>query len=226
MPLEFTRAPKELVDEFKKISTCTISDALDKLGMPCGTYGIKPLTVCKRIAGTAVTMKIVPYGSLPTSGHMGADPLDVAQKGDILVFDNGGRLDQNCWGDIVTHAALQKGVEGVVVDGAARDIDAVSELGFPVYARGAVPMTARNRNVQGDYNCPVSIAGLLVNPGDIIVADVNGIVVIPTDKAEKVLEVCNDMEKKEQKIISRLKAGISFRDVDKESGYDTMLDGE
>ena len=87
-------------------------------------------------------------------------------------------------------------------------------------------MTARNRNVQGDYNCPVSIAGLLVNPGDIIIADVNGIVVIPADKAKKVLEVCEDMEEKEQKIIARLKAGISFRDVDKESGYDTMLDGE
>lgn len=217
---------KELVSLLGNFSTCTISDALDKMGLPCGTYGIRPLTICKRIAGTAVTMKVVPYGSVTTSGHMGADPLDAATDGDVLVFDNGGRLDQNCWGDIVTHAAMQKGVVGVIIDGAARDVDAVSELGFPVYARGVVPMTARNRNVQGDYNCPVRIAGLLINPGDIVVADVNGVVVVPPGRAEEILAICIDMEKKEEEIIRRLRAGVSFKDVDKESGYDRMLDNE
>lgn len=169
-------------------------------------------------------MKIVPYGSNCPSGHMGADPLDAAQAGDVLVFDNGGRLDQNCWGEIVTHAAIQKGVVGVIIDGAARDVDVTKEMGFPVYARGIVPLTARNRNVQGDYNCPVKIGTLQINPGEIVVADINGIVVVPCDRAEEVLGICLEMFKKEEKIISRIKKGISFKDVDKESGYDKMLD--
>ncbi len=223
MAQEFKRAPRHLVEAFKAISTCNISDALDKLGLPCGTYGISPLYDVPRIAGTAITMKIVPYGSNNPSGHMGADPLDAAEPGDVLVFDNGGRLDQNCWGEIVTHAALQKGVVGVIVDGAARDVDVTKEMGFPVFARGTVPLTARKRNVQGDYNCPVRIGGLQVNPGEIVVADSNGIVVIPTDRAEEVLKVCKEMEVREAEIIRKIKAGVSFRDVDKASGYDTML---
>jgi 4-hydroxy-4-methyl-2-oxoglutarate aldolase len=221
---DFERAPKWLVEEFKKLSTCTISDALDKHHLPSGACGIRPMYECERIAGPAVTMRIVPHGSLKTSGHMGADPLDVAQPGDVLVFDNGGRMDQNCWGEIVTYAAIQKGVTGVIVDGTVRDVDATKELGFPVYARGVVPMTARNRNVQGDYNCTVSIAGLQVNPGEIVVADVNGIVVIPLEHAEAVLATCKEMMIREERIIARIKAGVSFRDVDKESGYDKMLD--
>ena len=224
MPQEFIRAPKHLVEAFKEISTCNISDALDKLGLPCGTYGIRPLYDCPRIAGTAVTMRIVPAGSMRPSGHMGADPLDAAQPGDVLVFDNGGRLDQNCWGEIVTYAAMQKGVVGVIIDGAARDVDVTKEIGFPVYARGTVPLTARNRNVQGDYNCTVRIAGLQVNPGEIVVADINGIVVIPTNRAEEVLQICKEMLEKEAEIIRKIKAGVSFRDVDKASGYDKMLE--
>jgi regulator of RNase E activity RraA len=221
---ETRRAPKHLVDAFKEISTCNISDALDKLGLPCGTFGINPLYDCPRIAGTAVTMRIVPDGSMQTSGHMGADPLDIAQPGDVLVFDNGGRLDQNCWGEIVTYAALQKGVIGVIIDGAARDVDVTKEMGFPVYAKGIVPLTARKRNVQGDYNCPVRIGGLQVNPGEIVVADINGVVVIPIDKAEDVLKVCREMLERENEIIRKIKAGVSFRDVDKASGYDKMLE--
>lgn len=220
---EIKRASKQLTEAFKEISTCNISDALDKMGLSCGTYGIRPLYDCPRIAGTAVTMRVVPAGSLKTSGHMGADPLDAAEPGDILVIDNGGRLDQNCWGEIVTLAAMQKGAIGVIIDGAARDVDVTKEIGFPVYARGIVPLTARNRNVQGDYNCPVKIGGLQVNPGEIIVADVNGVCVIPIDKAEEVLKICGEMAQREEEIIRKIKAGISFRDVDKASGYDTML---
>ncbi|MCE5284122.1 MAG: RraA family protein [Deltaproteobacteria bacterium] len=220
---EIKRAPKELAEAFKEISTCNISDALDKLGLPCGTFGIRPLYRSKRIAGTAVTMKVVPFGSLKTSGHMGADPLDAAQAGDVLVIDNGGRVDQNCWGEIVTYAALQKGVVGVVIDGAARDVDITEEMGFPVYARGIVPHTARNRNVQGDFNCPVKIGTLQVNPGEIVVADVNGVCVIPVERAEEVLKVSRELVDKENGLIERIKKGVSFRDVDKASGYDTML---
>jgi 4-hydroxy-4-methyl-2-oxoglutarate aldolase len=115
-------------------------------------------------------------------------------------------------------------VIGVIIDGAARDVDVTKEMGFPVFAKGTVPLTARNRNVQGDYNCPVKIGGLQVNPGEIVVADINGIVVIPTDRAEEVLQTCKDMMEREDDIIRKIKAGISFKNVDKQSGYDTMLE--
>jgi regulator of RNase E activity RraA len=217
------RPKKEIIDGFMKVSTCNVSDALDKLDLPCGIFGIKPTYDCPKVVGTAITMRVVPYGPNNPEGHMGVDPLSVAESGDIIVIDNSGRIDQNCWGEILTYSALQLGVAGAIIDGATRDVDIIKETGFPVYARGIVPHTARGRNVQGDYNCLVQIGGVQVSPGDLIMADVNGVVVIPQDRAEEVLAVSLELFHRELDIVEQIKSGQSFLEVDKKSGYDKML---
>lgn len=217
------RPSKEAIEKFYKVSTCMVSDALDKLGLPAGIYGIGPMAECEKICGPAITMKIVPYGSKNPTGHMGSDPIFVAEPGDVLVYDNGGRLDQNCWGDIVTWSAIQKGIIGTIVDGAVRDMDEVRKIGYPVYARGYTPLTARGRNVQGDYNCQIQIGGVQVNPGDLIMADLNGVVIVPLEKVEEVLEIALDIYERETAMVEEIKAGISFLEVDKKSGYDKFL---
>jgi regulator of RNase E activity RraA len=123
----------------------------------------------------------------------------------------------------MTYSALQIGVAGVVIDGATRDVDVIRETDFPVYARGVVPMTARGRNVQCDYNCMIQVGGRQVTPGDIIVADVNGIAVVPQKHAEAVLEISLELYGKELDIVAKIKAGQSFLEVDRSSGYDKML---
>jgi len=98
------------------------------------------------------------------------DPVMAAGDGDVLVIDNAGHLDENCWGEIMTYACLQRGVRGVAADGAVRDVDVVKTLHFPVYARGRVPLTARGRTMQDSYNCLIRFGGVQVRPGDIIIA--------------------------------------------------------
>ncbi|MEH7342448.1 RraA family protein [Bacillus sp. JJ1532] len=218
------RPSKELIEGFKELSTCNVSDALDKLGLSSGVHGIRPLFDCEKIVGPAITMKIIPHGPEVPKGHLGADALDIAEPGDIIVIDNSGRTDQNCWGEILAFAAQQQGVSGVIIDGAARDIDIISEIKFPVYARGNVPFTARGRNVQGGFNCTVQVGGVQVRPVDIIMADINGVVVIPIENAEEVLHVSKELFDREAEIVRLLKSGIPFSEVDRQSGYDRMLE--
>ena len=219
------RPSKEIIEKFYKVSTCMVSDALDKLGLPAGIGGIKPTYAgCKKIVGPAITMKIMPFGVKNPEGHMGADPLQVAEPGDLLVYDNGGRLDQNCWGDILAWSARTKGIIGTIIDGSGRDIEEIEKMGYPLYTRGTTPVTARGRNVQSDYNCQIQLGGIQVNPGDLVMADVNGIVVIPQAKAEEVLEAALDIYERETAMVEEIKAGISFTEVDKKSGYDKMLE--
>ena len=97
-------------------------------------------------------MKIKPAGLQQPTQHLGTAPIEAAQPGDIIVIDNGGKLEFSCWGGLLALSAKLKGVSGVVIDGASRDIDEARELDFPVYARGAVPMTARGRVVQESFN--------------------------------------------------------------------------
>lgn len=218
------RPSKEIIEQYYKVSTCMVSDALDKLGLPAGIYGIGPMFDCEKICGPAITLRMVPYGLHNPPGHVGSDPMAVSEPGDVLVYDNCGRLDQNCWGDIVTWSAIQRGIIGTIADGAVRDMDEVRKIGFPVYARGNTPLTARGRNVQGDYNCQIQIGGVQVNPGDLVMADVNGVAVVPIEKVEEVLEIALDILKRETAMVEEIKAGISFLDVDKKSGYDTFLE--
>lgn len=219
------RPSKEIVEKFYEVTTPMVSDALDKLGLPAGTYGIGPMhSKCHKIVGTAITMKIVPFGVQNPPGHMGSDPIFVAEPGDILVYDAGGRPDWNCWGDIVTWSAKQQGIIGAICDGAVRDMEEVEEVGFPVFAKSHLPMTARGRCVQGDYNCQIQICGVQVNPGDIVMADVNGFACIPLEHAEEVLKEALNIKEHEAKMIADIRAGESFMAVDKKSGYDKFLE--
>jgi regulator of RNase E activity RraA len=99
----------------------------------------------------------------------------------------------------------------------------VEEIGFPVYARGHTPLTARGRNVQADYNCVIQIGGVQCNPGDVVMADVNGVAVVPSARVEEVLNAALDILEKETAMIEQIKSGVSFLDVDKKSGYDKFL---
>ena len=224
MDKKINRPDYEIVKQFEQYSTTNVSDALDKLGLKSGIDGILPQPGMKKLVGTAITMKVTAAGESKPTSHMGADPLRVAGKGDVIVIDNGGRRFENCWGEILTYAAIQKGIRGTIIDGVFRDVDIIQELEYPVYARGLTPTTARGRTIQQDYNCIIRLGHVQVRPGDIVMGDQSGVVVIPSEKAEEVLKITKDIYEREQSIIEQIKKGVPFEEVDKKSGYDKMLE--
>ncbi len=208
---------------FERISTTNISDALDKVGLKGAVIGIRPLFGRPRVIGRAVTIKMTAAGMMKSKRHLGIDAIASAAPGDVVAIDNRGDVYNNCWGEILSCAAQKKGISGVFVDGAARDVDFCEEIGFPVFARGIVPITARGRIMQEDFNCPIRLGDVQVRPGDILVGDVNGIVVIPPEKVEEVLSAAEGIFEKEEAMKADILAGMDILQVDSKYNYEQML---
>ncbi len=207
-----------------RFSTTNISDALDSLSLKSGICGILPLFVCPKIFGPAVTLRITAFGLTPSKSHLGIEAITASQKGDIIVIDNGGRKDVSCWGEILSYGAKIKGVEGVVIDGAFRDIDDIRKTGFSVYARAVVPVTARKRIMGLETNTIIQCGGVQVRPGDFVMADGSGVVIIPMEKIEEVLNKAETLFNKEQAMIKELQKGIPIAEVDQKYAYEKMID--
>ncbi|MDH2363162.1 RraA family protein [Priestia megaterium] len=209
---------------FKKLSTTNVSDALDALGLQGSTYGISPTWEgCKKIVGEAVTLKLVSAGLTKSPNHLGVHAIEVAKEGDIILVDNSGRLDVSCWGGILANGAKAKGVSGVVIDGACRDLDDYVEADFSVYARGPVVATARGRVMEEATNIMVQFGGVQVRPKDIVMADRSGVVVVPQEKAEEVLQRAEVLFQKEEDMIKEIRNGASMLEVDTKYNYEKML---
>jgi regulator of RNase E activity RraA len=206
-----------------RLATTNIADALDKVGIRGAVIGIKPMYDCPKILGRAVTVKITAAGMVKSKHHLGVQAIAAANLGDIIIIDNRGDLNNNCWGEILSMAAKMKGISGVVIDGAARDIDACKEFDFPVYARGTVPITARGRIMEESFNEMVRIGDIQVRPGDIVMADINGVVIIPLEKADEVLEAAEQICEKEEAMVEELRKGVSILEVDEKFAYEGLL---
>jgi 4-hydroxy-4-methyl-2-oxoglutarate aldolase len=216
-------AREPIVERLGKLDTCAVSDALDSLGLKGATWGVGPMWQCPRIVGRAVTMKIKPAGLQTPTQHLGTAPIEAADPGDIIVIDNGGKLEFSCWGGLLALSAKLKGLSGVVIDGASRDIDEARDLGFPVYARGAVPMTARGRIIQESYNQEIQFAGVQCHPGDLVMADGSGVVIIPREKEEEVVATAETIYQKEQDMAAGIRQGSSGLEMLQKLGYEQML---
>ena len=176
------RPEPEVVAGFAAFEIPDISDLMNRLYTL--RDGIRPVTdPGLRILGTACTVKCYPGDNL-----MVHKSLDVAQPGDVIVVDTAGSLTSAVLGELVSMKARHRGIVGFVVDGLIRDVTAIQELGdFPVFARGVTPIGPLHRG-PGEINHPVSAGGIVVNPGDVIVGDLNGVVCIPREIAADLLQ--------------------------------------
>ena len=215
--------PDQLVDRLAALDTCAVSDALDHLGLRGATAGLRPLWACPKIAGRAVTVKVIPAGAAKPGAHLATTAIEAAEEGNVIVVDNAGRTDVSSWGDILSNASRTKRLAGVVIDGACRDIDGSREAGFPVYGRTVVPITARSRVVQESFNSVVQIAGVQVRPGDLVIADGSGVVFVPGDRAEEVLAAAERLAAKEVAMIAAVRAGRSVVEVMKDTAFESAL---
>ncbi len=207
---------KELIAAIKKMDTASISDAMDKLGISCGLLGIQAVIRGNKICGEAFTVHYIPCGV--EKGTVG-DFIDDVEPGQVVVIDNGGRTYCTVWGDIMTFTAKAKGIEGTLIDGVCRDVNGIEELGYGIYTKGTYMVTGKERVTVDAVNVPVAVSGVQVCPGDIILGDDSGALVIPKERAEEVLNIAQHIEKVEQQIIAEVKKGSSLKDARKKLGY-------
>ncbi len=210
-------------ERLAKLDTCAVSDALDKLGIRGVVVGLRPLSVRKRIAGRAVTVRLKSKGSETSTRHLGAGAIEAAEPGNVIVVDHRQRADAAGWGGILSTAAKARGISGVVVDGACRDIDESRDLEFPVFGRSAVPLTARGRVVEDCFNEPIEVGDITVAPGDLVLADSSGVVFLAADRAEEVIQAAEEIAAREAAMTKAVLAGEPVSAVMGKS-YETMLE--
>ena len=216
----------EAINRLAKLDTCAVSDALDRLGLKGAVLGLRPLWPCPRIVGRTVTVKIKPAGLERPKQHLCTPAIAAATASHVIVVDHGGRTDVAAWGGLLSLAAQVKKIRGVIVDGAARDVDESRELEFPVFGRGAVQVTARGRVMQESFNEEIECAGVQVHPDDLVIADMSGVVFIPRAKELDVLTQAEALAASEQRMAEAIRTGRSVVEVMETLGYEAMLSQE
>ncbi len=207
---------EQIIERLGRLDVASVSDAMDKIGIPCGLLGIHAVVPGKHICGRAFTVHYVPNGVV--KGNVG-DFLDDVQPGQVVVIDNGGRLYCTVWGDIMTFVATRKGIAGTVIDGVCRDIPGIKENDYPIFTKSTYMVTGKDRVTVDYVNKPVAISGVQVCPNDIILADDTGAVCVPDAVAEKVADIAESIEKTEQAIIAEVKNGSTLKEARAKLGY-------
>jgi regulator of RNase E activity RraA len=223
-----TRLPEAVVTTFVerlgRLDSCAVSDALDALGFRGVALGLQRLSTVRQIVGRAVTVQLEASSGEPAKRHLGVRATEQASSGDVIVVANRGRTEAAAWGGLLSLAAQRKGVAGVVVDGMCRDLDEAQQLGFPVFARGAVPVTARGRFSEVSTDGPVTIAGIEVCSGDLVIADGSGVVFVQAGQAATVLDAAEEIAVREEAMAEAINAGKSLAEVLDER-YERLLKG-
>lgn len=202
---EMNAQDKELVTLFEGLDTPGVSDAMDKLGIPGQCLGIAPLDNYRRtVVGPAFTVKYVSCGQ--PAGTVG-DFIDDVAEGDVIVLDNDGRTDCTVWGDIMTQYAGLRKIAATVIDGVCRDVAKALGDGYPLFTRSRYMRTGKDRVEVAAVNEPVSIGTARVCARDIVVADANGVVVVPRARAREVAETARKIEEIESRIREQIVAG-------------------
>ena len=211
---------QELCALFEGLDTPGVSDAMDKLGLSGQCLGIAPLTnyTCV-VVGPAFTVKYVP-ASTP-AGSVG-DFLDEVAPGDVVVIDNGGRTDCTVWGDIMTLYAGQRKIAATVIDGVCRDVNKAIADEYPLFTKGRFMRTGKDRVQVDGINVTLSIGQTRVCARDIVVADANGVVVVPRDRAGDVADAAQKIEVVEDHIRQELAQGKTLQQARAALGYHTL----
>ena len=201
----FVRPDDGVIRSLGKLQSATLHEAMGKRGALPGW--IRPIWPETTLVGVAFTVK-----SRPGDNIMLHKAVSLASPGDVLVIENDAFLEAGLWGEIITVAAMQRGIVGIVTNGAVRDTIPIRELGFSVFS-GGVSIKGTTKAVPGKINVPISFGGVVVNPGDVVVGDNDGVVIVPRAEAKQVLDAAIAKEKAEAEIMKRIRAGESTMDL-------------
>jgi len=213
---DFIRPPQDVLDEYvdiMKSTGCLTGNVGDCLGRGAAMNSrIRPISNGMKIVGPALTIKTSPTDNLMI--HKG---MTLAKPGDVLVIDGGGDISWGLLGFIMVSAAIKYGIAGIIVDGAIRDVEEIRNSGFPIFNVGFSP-NGPFKDGPGEVNFPIQCGGQVVNPGDIIVADDDGVVVVPQEHAQKAIGEVRAIIAFETNRFAEIEAGILAR-----PGLDELL---
>jgi len=206
-------------ERYASLTTASLSDAMDRLGIAGQALGIAPLDPGFRLLGRAFTVRYAPCGLV--KGTVG-DYIDDVEADQVMVLDNQGRLDCTVWGDILTGLAHRRGLPGTVINGVCRDVSLSLDLGYPIFSRGRYMRTGKDRVQADEVNTPVSLGSVRVEPGDVLFGDADGIVVLPTSAEEQILALAQEIEAAERQIREAVEGGASLRDARAQFRYHNL----
>lgn len=210
-----------------ELDVCVVSDALDALGRDGAVAGIRPVWAGGHCRGRVLTMKVVLAAGVRADSHLGAEAIDLAEPGDVIVIQQErtaeGEVLSATWGGLLARAALRRQVAGIVIDGACRDVDEIRQLGLPVSATHAMPFTARRRYVEHSVGEDLVVGGVKVSTGDFVIADGSGVAFVRASEVDEVLGRAGRLVRRESLMIGELEAGEKTAMV-LGKDYEAMLD--
>lgn len=205
----------------KNLYTAVISDSLDELGYrdQAMRKDFRPLSPDFRCAGWALTIVCVDVSEIPDDPYgLEIEAIDSLLPGEVAVVSTGDSERNAPWGELLSTAARTRGARGAIIGGMVRDVHKILELQFPVFATGIKPVDSKGRGLVVDYNVPAECGGVSLSPGDLVVADYDGVVVVPAGIAEEVIAMATDKVSRENHSRAELKAGAYLADVYRKYG--------
>ncbi|PKL59663.1 MAG: bifunctional hexulose-6-phosphate synthase/ribonuclease regulator [Methanomicrobiales archaeon HGW-Methanomicrobiales-4] len=194
----------EIREIFNSVSAPNVTDAMHRKGSMYGLFSLCPGT---KAVGRAVTVQ-----TFAGDWAKPVEAIDVAQPGDMIIINNDQAMYIAPWGELATISCMNRGISGVVIDGAVRDVDDIRRMNYPTWARGTVPNAAEPKGF-GEINAEITCAGQIVRPGDWIVADESGVVVVPRERAYEIARRSLEIKKTEERIRAELRQGHTLAGV-------------
>ncbi|USA55380.1 RraA family protein [Acinetobacter sp. C32I] len=203
------------------LDTASVSDAMDSLDIPCGLHSIHARVSGKKIAGPAFTVKYESYQPENEIFSNAGNYIDTVIEGSVIVIDSQGRSDCTNWGNILTTKAKLNNIEGTVLFGAARDINEIRKMEYPLFSSHIYMVSGKNRTRIAAIQNTIEIGSVIITPGDWIFGDDNGVLSIPQSKLLDVLERAENVELTEQRILAAVLNGGNLSEARKMLGYAT-----
>ncbi|MCC7496201.1 MAG: RraA family protein [Bryobacterales bacterium] len=205
----------------RTLYTAVISDSLDELGYrdQAMRKDFRPLSRSFRCSGWARTIVCIDVFEIPDDSYgIEIEAIDSLLTGEIAVVSTGDSERNAPWGELLSTASRTRGARGAIIGGLVRDAEKIIKLGFPVFATGIKPVDSKGRGLVIDYNVPTECGGVTVNPGDLVVADYDGVVVIPAEIAGSVVALATEKVAKENHSRAELESGAYLADVYRKYG--------
>lgn len=216
--------PFDWFEQARTLSTAEISDALDAFKLPGSALGIGHVAGPARLFGFAFTVRFAPIDR-SSPGTVG-DFIDSLKPGTVAVLDNGARLDCTVWGGILSRLAAHKGLAGTVVHGVCRDTAEADEARYPLFASGRFMRTGKDRVQVEAYEQPVTLGDVRVCPGDLVVGDLDGVVVVPRLRMQEVLVKALETRTIEEQILASALSGMPLTEARKQFKYHILQRAE
>jgi 4-hydroxy-4-methyl-2-oxoglutarate aldolase len=201
--------------------TAVLSDSLDEIGYRDQTMRpeFRPLSPHFRVVGWARTIQCIDVVEIPEDPYgMEIEAVDSLLPGEVAVVSTGDSIRNAPWGELLSTASRARGARGAIIGGLVRDVQSILKLNFPVFATGIRPVDSKGRGVVSDYNIPIECGGVRIRPGDLVVADYDGVVIVPVEVVSRVIASATDKVARENHSRKALMAGAYLADVYRQYG--------